>query len=180
VLGLLLKPNPVLLEWLSSPIRYRWDEAACARLLALAQKVGHGPSCVHHYLNLGESLWKRHIEGAASVKLKKYFYIVRPAMALRWLRMREGAPPMNFQALAAGVDLPADLAAQLAGMLEAKSRTKEMGEAERIPVIDDFVAAELAWAKEAAVGMTRERADLRGEADALFREIVKSGGGPGD
>jgi len=29
-LKLLLRPNPVLLEWLSSPIRYRWDEAACA------------------------------------------------------------------------------------------------------------------------------------------------------
>jgi predicted nucleotidyltransferase len=171
-LRLLLKPNPVLLEWLSSPIRYRWDESACAHLLALAQKVGHGPSCVHHYLNLGESLWKHHVEGKAEIKLKKYFYIVRPAMALRWLRLREGAPPMNFQALAAGVALPAELTGRLADLLERKSRTKELGEAPRIAVIDDFIATEFAWAREEGAAQRMARADLRGEADALFRELV--------
>ena len=40
-LGLLLKPNPVLLEWLDSPIRYRWDAQACDALSALAGKVAH-------------------------------------------------------------------------------------------------------------------------------------------
>jgi predicted nucleotidyltransferase len=172
-LRLLLKPNAVLLEWLSSPIRYRWDESACAGLIALSQKVGHGPSCLHHYLNLGERLWKSDIGDREQVRIKKYFYVVRPAMALRWVRFREGALPMNFQELAAGVDLPAALAGRLEDMLDRKSRTKELGLGPRIAEIDDFVTQELAWAREQANDGRAERADLRGEADALFRAIVK-------
>src|SRR5262249_55967652 len=38
-LGLLLKPNPVALEWLSSPIRYEWDAAVCQRLIDFSKKV---------------------------------------------------------------------------------------------------------------------------------------------
>ena len=43
-LNLLLKPNPVLLEWLSSPIHYLWDAPTCDKLRALAQKVAFGPA----------------------------------------------------------------------------------------------------------------------------------------
>jgi len=173
-LGLLIKPNPVLLEWLSSPIRYRWNDDACAALKALAEKVGHGMSCMHHYYSLGDSLWRRHVEGKERLKLKKYFYIVRPALALRWIRAHpDVTPPMNFQELAAGVDLAPELVEQLDVLLERKSRSKELGEAARIAVIDDFITEEFAWAREAARGGRLERTDLRDEADALFRTIVR-------
>lgn len=47
-LSLLLKPNPVLLEWLSSPVRYRWNESACAQLLTFAKRTAHARACLHH------------------------------------------------------------------------------------------------------------------------------------
>lgn len=175
-LGLLLKPNPVLLEWLSSPIRYVWNDDVCSKLTELAERVGPGESCVHHYLNLGESLWKRHLNDESEVKIKRYFYVLRPAMALRWLRMHEDqVPPMNFQDLMEGVDLDADLTEELRRLLIAKSETKELGFASRIPILDDFVLDEYEKAKLAAPEFRKSREDLRPEADALFRDIVKGG-----
>lgn len=172
-LNLLLKPNPVLLEWLSSPIRYMWDDEACARLKGFAERVAHGPACVHHYFNLGESLWKRHIAPKDQVNLKKYFYIVRPAMALRWVRMHPDIiPPMNFQELLAGIDVSDELTSALNELLIAKSRSKEVGLAPRVAVIDAFIEAEFDWAREATHGLRAERLELRPDADALFREIV--------
>lgn len=51
---LLKKPNPVALEWLLSPIRYRWDEAVCGRLAAVAARTAPATACLHHDLRLGE------------------------------------------------------------------------------------------------------------------------------
>jgi predicted nucleotidyltransferase len=173
-LGLLLKPNPVLLEWLSSPIRYRWNDAICRDLISLADKVAHGTACLHHYLNLASRQWAVYIDGKDQVNLKKYFYVVRPAMALRWIRLRrETTPPMNFHALAAGIELPTALTSLLEDLLARKSRSKELGEAPRIPEIDSFITAELDQAREAAATVSKAGRDLSGEADALFRNIVK-------
>ena len=38
-LGLLLKPNPVLLEWLSSPVRYHWNGKVCDQLISLSRAL---------------------------------------------------------------------------------------------------------------------------------------------
>lgn len=174
-LNLLLKPNPVLLEWLSSPIRYLWDKEVCNELLALSEKVSHGRSCLHHYFNIGESHWRRNIDGNTKVRLKRYFYVLRPVMALRWIRMRPDlVPPMNFQELMAGVDLPDTLQDKLAELLLAKAKSKELGVAERIPLLDEFITDELRLASALAKGPFAPRPTLYGEADALFREIVKA------
>ncbi len=131
-LGLLLKPNPVLLEWLSSPLRYLWNEAVCQRLINFSNRVTHGPACLHHYLHLGGRQWNVYIEGKERVNLKKYFYILLPAMAVRWIRLYpEIIPPMNFQELLAGINLPSDLVSELNNLLIQNSRSKEVGEPAR-------------------------------------------------
>ena len=172
-LNLLLKPNPVLLEWLSSPIRSMWDDAVCEKLLSFSKELVHGPACVHHYFNLGENLWRRRIEDADEVKLKRYFYILRPAMALRWVRMHpEIIPPMNFQDLMAGVDLPRDLTEELRDLLRAKAETKELGTGARNPRLDKFIVEEFDKARELTKTIQSEKKELRPAADDLFREIV--------
>ena len=173
-LGLLLKPNPVLLEWLSSPERYMWNNGICDDLISFSKRVTHGAACLYHYLHLGERQFSVYIDGKDLVGLKKYFYVVRPAMALRWLRMNPDiAPPMNFQALMNGTDIPPDLQGVLLELLEAKSLSKEIGEAPRIKEIDEFIVSELEWAKSAGPTSTKAAANLSGEADDLFRSILK-------
>ncbi len=174
-LSLLLKPNPVLLEWLQSPIRYRWQEGACKALLDLAAQVAHAPACMHHYLHLAGKQWSRHIEGRESVNLKRYFYVVRPAMAIRWMRMHpETMPPMNFFAVRDGIALPPALSDALDHLLVLKSVASESGDGKRIAVLDDFIAREMAWASEAVRTIPKIGPDLRADADALFRSIVKA------
>jgi predicted nucleotidyltransferase len=176
-LGLLLKPNPVLLEWLSSPIRYLWDDTICSRLMAFAAKTAHGPACRYHYLHLGERQWKVYIDGKQRVNLKKYLYIVRPALALRWIRLNpDSIPPMNFQQLVAGADLASNIASDLEALLLQKSRASEVGEGPRLQSIDDLIEFEFDWARNNGVELRHERHPLRDEADALLRNIVSGVG----
>jgi len=172
-LGLLLKPNPVMLEWLSSPIRYIWNDDVCDDLINFSKKVTHGPACLNHYLHLGSRQWNVYIDGKENVNLKKYFYIVRPAMAVRWMRINPNIiPPMNFQELLAGTDLDAELTAALNDLLLAKSLSKEIGEAPRVSTIDAFITKEFDWAREAVKSIKPNKVDLSREADKLFRKVL--------
>ena len=173
-LNLLLKPNPVLLEWLSSPIQYIWDDNLTAKLVEFSQTVAHGPACLHHYLSLGQRQFNVYIDGKERVNLKKYFYIVRPAMAIAWIRKHPNiVPPMNFQNLMAGLELNADLQNALKYLLLAKSRSKEIGQASRVSVIDDFITAEFNWAQKNASSIKVAKRNRTAQANTIFRSIIK-------
>lgn len=174
-LNLLLKPNPVLLEWLSSPIRYRWNEGVTARLTALAERTAHGGACLYHYRHLGGEQWRRHIEGRDEVNIKKYFYALRPALAIRWVeRQPEILPPMNLQDLVAGLALDRDFLRDIEILLERKAKAREVGLGPRIESLDRFITGAFEWAK--TIAPRTERPDLRVEATDLFRAIIKDDG----
>jgi predicted nucleotidyltransferase len=63
------------------------------------------------------------------VPLKKLFYAVRPALALRWMRLRpkSAMPPMALAELCAAVDLPSDLQTDLDTLLARKKTARELG-----------------------------------------------------
>lgn len=173
-LGLLLKANPVLLEWLQSPIRYRWDADAADALLALARKVGGSAAALHHYRSLASRQWKTYLEGRDVVNLKKYFYAARPALTLEWLKAHPGeVAPMNWDDLLAGVSLPRGLLDSLSELRRLKSEAAEVGEGARRPEVDALIADAMAWAEAAASDAPRRRMDLQPEADALLARLIK-------
>jgi uncharacterized protein len=169
---LLLKPNPVLLEWLSSPIRYRWDERLCAKLRAFAERTAYAKACLHHYLGLGERLWGEFVEGRAEVNLKKYLYILRPALCLGWIREGNGMPPMSLPELMAGLALSPAFRGEVERLLELKARSSEVGTGARVADLDAYIGKEFAWARAAPVEVQTDPS-VRAEAEALFKSIVK-------
>lgn len=172
-LQLLIKPNPVLLEWLRSPIVYRADEAAMTRLAALAESTAHMRPSLHHYLHLGDSQYRRFIEGKQAVALKKYFYSLRPVLALRWLRTFPDTPvPMALRQLRAGLDLADDVSAVLDDLLARKAKTREFGDGPRVAALDAFIEEEIALARQAVGKPARVAPRLVDEANALFRDLV--------
>lgn len=174
-LNLLLKPNPVLLEWLASPIRYRWDDVACVQLRAFAQKTAFARACLHHYASLARGLWKEFVEGRENVNLKKYLYILRPAMCIAWIREQPGVvPPMSLPELMAGMALPQPFRDDVAALLARKAQASEVGYGARVVALDEFIQRELAWAVEQDVRVTADDG-LRAEAEALFRAFVRGG-----
>ncbi len=172
-LQLAIKPNPVLLEWLRSPIVYRADVAAMAQLTALADKAAFRRSSTHHYLHLAESQYRKYVADKESVRLKKYFYVLRPVLALCWLRRRPGEPvPMEFEALRRAADLAAGVEAFLDELLARKAKTRELGAGPRIPELDALVKSEIADARSRLETLNERSADLLDEANALFRVLV--------
>lgn len=171
-LGLLIKPNPVMLEWLSSPIQYRWNEVVCERLKTFAAKTTYGESCLHHYRNLATKQWDKHVRDNTDVNLKKYFYILRPALAISWIKhVPNTPPPMNLHELVAGQNLSSGLIGHIETLLDLKSKAKEIGCGQRIAMIDDFIQEQMQWAT--VVAKLDNRPDLMDEGDDIFRKVIK-------
>lgn len=172
-INLLLKPNPVLLEWLCSPIKYRWNEAACASLQAFADRHVSPADCLTHYYHLAKRQWDRNIEAGSEINLKKYFYVLRPCLAIRWVRMvPDQLPPMNFQDLVNGTDLAPDLQEEISHLLHAKAEASEVGRGKRIAIIDDLITQELAWAHTHMPKKQSVSPQTRDAANQLFRDLI--------
>lgn len=173
-LGLLLKSNAVVSEWMLSPIRYRADNPFVAKLATLADALIDPRALAHHYANLGRHASSRWLDrSSGDVPVKKYFYALRPALAVRALRLNpKDRPPMNLQALIDVCDLPASLAGRIAALVEAKTRTNEMSNGTRVPDIEALITDELARASELPASiMPADAVDL---ANELFLELVNT------
>lgn len=170
-LRLLVKANPALLEWLSSPIVYRHTPEA-EDLRQLASRSPYRRSALHHYLTLARSHYDEKIAGRTQVKLKKYMYCLRPAIALSWMRSHDGRVPMDLPTLLAGVQFPAELRGAIDALLDAKAVSHEMGESAPIPVINAFIEAEIETAGDSQDSSSSSDPDLARQAEMLFRRLL--------
>jgi predicted nucleotidyltransferase len=79
-LKLFLKSNGPLYEWLQSPIVYRQDNAFADEMRSLMPAYFSLRSGGNHYLSMANNTLKDDLQGD-QVKLKRYFYALRPALA---------------------------------------------------------------------------------------------------
>ncbi len=141
-LRLMAKSNPVLLEWLQSPIVYRSDPEFHAGLRELASRF-HSPKALHyHYFHMARKNFREHLLGE-QVKLKKYFYVLRPMLACQWIELGYGVPPMAFMQLVERLLPAGTLFDTIAELRRRKMVTAEFGSSARVPEIHDFLESEL-------------------------------------
>ncbi|MBF0392262.1 MAG: nucleotidyltransferase domain-containing protein [Alphaproteobacteria bacterium] len=170
-MGLLLKGNPALLEWLCSPIVYRARPEAAA-IRGLAERGPHRHAARHHYLSLARSQHARWIAGRETVSLKKYFYCLRPALALMWLRTGVDRVPMDLSGLLAGVTLEPEILSAIDDLLTLKATSTEMGEGPRLASLDRLIEDELSLATRHCGEPPPMAPEFLADAEALFRTIV--------
>jgi predicted nucleotidyltransferase len=115
------------------------------------------------------------------VRLKKYFYAIRPAMALRWLRCRPHDPlPMDLPSLRAGVALDPALSQALDHLLALKAQAHELGTGPRMKRLDDFILGEMADAEQWLAARPAADTPDPSAADHALRTIVNAAEGASD
>ncbi len=141
-LRLLRKSNPPLLEWLNSPIIYLEGHAVGDRLRGLLPEYYSPTACLYHYLHMARGNYKEYLRGE-TVWIKKYFYVLRPLLAIRWIEAGRGVVPMEFETLLAAVDGEQDFKLAVSGLLERKIKGEELDRGPRLPEISDFIDREM-------------------------------------
>lgn len=83
-----------------------------------------------------------------TVKLKKYFYVIRPILACKWILDKNCPPPMLFSELVEA-ELEPEMRPIIDDLLALKSTTPEMGEGKRIDDLNEYIDDILMQLKEA-------------------------------
>ena len=170
-LGLLLKSNAIVSEWINSPIRYRPDNPAVERLVELADALFNPRAIAEHYSRLGMTHTDKWLDVEGPVPVKKYFYSLRPALAIRALRVNpQHRPPMNLQELIAAADLPGSITALIGELVEAKRQTREKSNGRRFPELDVLIRSELDRARELPV--RKPQFDTASAMNELFLSML--------
>ena len=135
-LSLLYKSNPTLFEWNSSPIVYKttkeWEQIA-----TIINKYFVAKSGLYHYLSTAKSNYREYLKGE-TVRLKKYFYVLRPLLACKWILAEGTPPPMLFSEL---MDKYLDntIQADVLKLLDLKTNYPEIAEGKRFDKVNEYI-----------------------------------------
>ena len=166
-----LRSNPVLREWLVSPVRYIDAAGSAAAMLGLVDRVTDRAAYAYHYDRLARGAWAQIAAEAEEVKIKRYCYALRPALMCRWLSARSDLPPMDMASLSAGLDLDGAVIAAMARLFALKHAADEQDLLPRQPVLDALIAGALAIKAERPPQADIDERDWQA-ADHLFHGLI--------
>ena len=141
-LMLLYKSNPPLLEWFNSPIIYREKFTIADRIRKLMPAYYSPRACAHHYLHMAQKNYREYLKGDI-VRVKKYFYVLRPLLAIKWIEEFDDVVPMEFGTLIERTITDTELKRVIADLVERKRNGLELDRGPAIPQISNFISAEL-------------------------------------
>ncbi len=141
-LQLLKQANPTLMEWLDSPLIYQAEPAATNGLKTMVPHFFSDIKARYHYLSMAKKNFRGYLQGE-EVRLKKYFYVLRSLLAVRWIEMGKGMPPVDFATLVAGTVDDLQLKMEIDDLLRIKRAANEAEYGPRKLKIHAFIESEL-------------------------------------
>lgn len=153
-LKLLQKSNPALLEWLNSPLIYHENPQFIAALRQLSTDSLNEQRLIYHYLHMAEGNYREYLK-KEQVRIKKYFYVLRPVLACMWVQTYHQRPPVLFDELLTLPNLSADLLQIIYDLLARKKRGDELDIETCIPQLNQFLEEQLNFFNGYVKGMDK-------------------------
>ncbi len=169
-LTLLHNSNPTLFEWNSSPIIYKTTDE-WQKIAAVINRYFVAKSGLYHYLSTAKSNYREYLKGE-TVRLKKYFYVLRPLLACKWILAEGTPPPMLFSTLMEKY-LDAEIKPDVEKLLDLKMNTPEIGEGKRFDRVNDYIDRSMDEIEKAIAELPREDARDWDELNEIFLSLLQ-------
>lgn len=168
-LRLLYKANPTLFEWFSSPIIYKETEFA-NQFRNIMTNYFSSKRSLYHYISMAEGNYREYLK-RDMVRAKKYFYVMRPILACRWILEKQTPPPMLFTELM-DAQLPKRLHDDVNKLLELKMNSPEIREIPRVERINEYLDSSIEEIKSILQSMEETKSpDWQELNDMFLREL---------
>ena len=170
-LRLLHQSNPTFFEWSNSPIIYK-TTAEWAEIQAEINTYFSNKSGLLHYLSTAHSNYREYLKGEI-VKLKKYFYVLRPLLACKWILENKCPPPVLFSELCNAV-LEDDMKDIVDDLLRRKICSSEVGESKRIDRLNQYIDTNLAELESVISAMPKDsHFEWNGLNELFLKSVLK-------
>jgi len=141
-LKLYWKSNPAFVEWLKSPIIYIDDGKFAKKSRLLLDSIYSIEKGIYHYRSMAKANYRGYLK-QKQVRLKKYFYVLRPLLAIKWLETRRETAPIEFERLRALVQKNKALNDEISKLLTMKKAAREMDVGPANKIVNQFIENEL-------------------------------------
>jgi predicted nucleotidyltransferase len=138
---------------------------------AIQDNVFIPKSALYHYLHMATGNYRNYLQ-AEQVKIKKYFYVLRPILACNWIEKYNKVPPIIFQELVDDILPNGLLKKEILTLLERKINGEELNRESRIPVINEFVENEINRLQEYLKAIEVKKEDATPQLDLIFRQTL--------
>lgn len=128
--------NPTVFEWLNSPVIYHSHDI----IKEISPELNKYFSCksgLHHYLNTALSTTNKYLKNK-EIKLKKYFYVIRPILACKWIIEKQTPPPVLFQELVDNI-AEENIKSVINELLRIKIESPETKMGNHITELDEYI-----------------------------------------
>lgn len=166
-LRLFRKSNAPLYEWLQSPIVYAADETFVDEMKALMSNNFSARAAMHHYLSMARGVFESELSGEM-VKLKKYFYALRPILAAKWIADLKSVLPMDLNSLR--VLMPERINMLVGELLAIKVKVDESFLIERNSEINAFIEECICYCEDRVPLAKNSAFDV--ELNKLFKRSI--------
>jgi predicted nucleotidyltransferase len=142
-------------------------------MLEIRDLVFSPKASMHHYLSMAKGNFREYLQ-SEEVRIKKYFYVLRPILACLWIEKYDTNPPILFQSLLNELVVDPGLRSEIDHLLECKMSGEELDLEKRIDVINDYVESEIARLTEYANSFDANPNDRTEMLDELFRKYLNT------
>ncbi|MEK3988711.1 nucleotidyltransferase domain-containing protein [Robertmurraya sp. FSL R5-0851] len=174
-LRLFRKSNPPFFEWLHSDIIYYENYSTLEKLLAIEQKVFSPITNIHHYVSMAKRNFRSYLI-EEEVHHKKYFTVLRPILAGKWIILNHTFPPIKFEVLVKEL-VPVGPERQSIEELIAhkKARKEHSFQLEPpIKVLNDYLQQEIEDMESMTKNMKASEKDISTPLlNEIFRELLE-------
>ncbi len=169
-LRLMHASNASVFEWLHSPVVYLEDKPFTDALRELAGGYFQPKKVMHHYLGIATQMLEKEFR-EAEVKIKKYFYVLRPVLSASWIAEKGSPPPVDFYGLLPLIQPNQPVHQAVMDLLKQKETALEGEKVQRSALLDDFVAAEMGRCE--TIARTMEKRPVAWDAiNGFYRETL--------
>lgn len=169
-LTLLHKSNPTLFEWNSSPIVYK-TTGQWKRISDIINRYFVAKAGLYHYLSTAKGNYREYLKGE-TVRLKKYFYVLRPLLACKWILAEGTPPPMLFSTLMDKY-LEEAVVPDVKNLLNLKMSEPEISEGKRLDRVNGYIERSIQEIEEKIRLLPASRNDGWDELNEIFLSLLK-------
>lgn len=165
------KSNATLFEWSNSPIIYRttsvWNNIKMASEAYFSEKA-----CLYHYYGTAKKNFLEHLQ-EDEVKYKKYFYVIRPLLACKWIMEKHCPPPVLFSELME-IETDQEIKKVVEELIAVKTITPEIGKGKKIGVLNTYIEENLIAFKESIEQLGNDRNGDWSGLNAIFIDLTET------
>ena len=164
------KSNATLFEWANSPVIY-YTTSEWTQIMTDASAYFACKPSMYHYYGTANKNYHEYLTDDM-VKYKKYFYVLRPILACKWIETKACPPPVLFQTLADNV-LEENMKVSVETLVQKKMEMTESEKGPRIDEINEYIVKNLAYYKQKITLMEDDRNSDWDKLNQVFIAILK-------